>query len=88
MTLSPLYEAPFICLATSGSQARMASKKEEGPVEPSDILQEIVSIEVPCGRCGRMMALQRLYFAVNEITSVGYKCLSCGYEETWPQSPG
>ena len=89
MTISPLfYEGLFPWLATSGSQARMASKKKEGPVEPRDILQEIVSIEVPCGRCTRMMALQRLYFAVNEIISVGYKCLSCGYEETWPQSPG
>ena len=65
----------------------MAPKKKEGRVEPSDILQEIVSVDVPCGRCARMMALQRLYFAVNEITSVGYKCLSCGYEETRPRSP-
>jgi hypothetical protein len=66
----------------------VASKKEELPVEPSDILQEIASVEVRCERCAKQMALQRLNFAINEVTSVGYKCLSCGYEETRPRSPG
>src|SRR4029079_18746339 len=28
----------------------------------------------------------RLYYAVDQICSVGYKCLSCGYEETRPQT--
>jgi hypothetical protein len=54
-------------------------------VEPNDIIREIASIEIPCMRCAKSMALERLYYAVDQICSVGYKCLSCGYEETRPQ---
>jgi hypothetical protein len=32
------------------------------------------------------MAVERVYFALNEVASVGYKCLSCGYEETRPRT--
>jgi hypothetical protein len=28
------------------------------------------------------MAIDRLYYAVDTVISVGYKCLSCGYEES------
>jgi DNA-directed RNA polymerase subunit RPC12/RpoP len=41
---------------------------------------------VHCMRCAKPMALDRLYYAVDQICSVGYKCLSCGYEETRPQT--
>jgi hypothetical protein len=40
--------------------------------------------DVPCPRCQKTMAFERLYYAVNEVASIGYKCLSCGYEETRP----
>jgi hypothetical protein len=51
-------------------------------VEPNDIIRKIVSEEKPCTRCAKSMAIDRLYYAVNEIASIGYNCLSCGYEET------
>jgi hypothetical protein len=55
-------------------------------MEPDNVSREIASAEVPCRRCAKSMAIDRLYYAVNEIASVGYKCLSCGYEETRPHS--
>ena len=48
----------------------------------SDILNRFLSADVPCQRCTKSMAVERLYYAVQEVTSIGYKCLSCGYEET------
>jgi DNA-directed RNA polymerase subunit RPC12/RpoP len=46
----------------------------------------MVFAEVACQRCARGIAVERLYYALNEIASVGYKCLSCGYEETQPRT--
>jgi hypothetical protein len=53
-------------------------------VEPKDFFQKITSVEMGCPRCSKSMAIERVYFAVNQVASVGYKCLSCGYEETRP----
>jgi hypothetical protein len=51
-------------------------------MEPKDSVLNVAADEVPCVRCSKSMAIERVYFAVNEVASVGYKCLSCGYEET------
>jgi Zn ribbon nucleic-acid-binding protein len=53
----------------------------------SRIPKELLFKDAPCPRCQKMMAFDRLYYAVNEVASVGYKCLSCGYEETQPRTP-
>jgi uncharacterized Zn finger protein len=42
---------------------------------------ELTSVEVPCERCSKEMALQRVYFADDKLSSIDYKCLSCGHEE-------
>jgi len=56
-------------------------------LELNDIIRKTPSVEVSCMRCAKSsMALDRLYYAVDQICSVGYKCLSCGYEETRPQT--
>jgi rubredoxin len=54
-------------------------------MEPKDKFQTMPH-EVSCPRCAKSMAIERVYFAVNEVASIGYKCLSCGYEETQPRT--
>jgi hypothetical protein len=53
---------------------------------PTDHFKRVASIEVPCERCSRAMAIQRLYYADPAIgfSSIDYKCLSCGHQETRP----
>jgi len=51
-------------------------------VEPVDARLTHSPAELPCARCGKSMAVERLFYALDKVVSVGYKCLSCGYEET------
>jgi hypothetical protein len=54
------------------------------PKRTYSLSKETPFADVPCPRCQKTMAFERLYYAVTEVASVGYKCLSCGYEETHP----
>jgi hypothetical protein len=55
------------------------------PLTRSSMIQNDAAFaDVPCPRCEKTMGFERLYFAVNEVASIAYKCLPCGYEETRP----
>jgi hypothetical protein len=71
-------------LKTELNGVHPVSTPAERPSTMKCISKDIDFADVPCPRCEKTMAFERLYYALNEVGSVGYKCLSCGYEETRP----
>jgi DNA-directed RNA polymerase subunit RPC12/RpoP len=55
-------------------------------MEPADHFKHVASVDVPCARCSRAMAIQRVNYVdlSTEFSSIDYKCLSCGHEEARP----
>jgi hypothetical protein len=51
-------------------------------MEPGEFIRRVAPTELACSRCTKSMAIDRLYYAVDTVISVGYKCLSCGHEES------
>jgi hypothetical protein len=51
-------------------------------MEPRDFIRRVAPADLACSRCTKSMAIGRLYYAVDTVTSVGYKCLYCGHEES------
>jgi DNA-directed RNA polymerase subunit M/transcription elongation factor TFIIS len=62
----------------------VSSSSKRHSMPQNNILKEISFPDVPCRRCEKTMAFERLYYAVADVAAVQYKCLSCGYEETRP----
>jgi hypothetical protein len=65
-------------------EVMVGTHSERSSKTQNDILKESAFPDVPCPRCQKMMAFERLYYAMDEVASVTYKCLSCEYEETRP----
>jgi hypothetical protein len=73
-----------LLLETELSGVRPVSTPSKRRSMKNSILNKIAFPDVSCARCEKTMAFERMYYALNEVASVGYKCLSCGYEETRP----
>jgi hypothetical protein len=63
---------------------QVSNLSERSSITQKDIRKETTFPNVPCPRCQKMMALEGLYYAMDEVASVSYKCHSCAYEETRP----
>ena len=53
-------------------------------MKPTDDWSRAAFADVFCERCSRPMAIQRLRYAdpAAGFSSIDYKCLSCGHEDT------
>jgi hypothetical protein len=63
---------------------QVGTLSERSSMTPNGVRKESPFPDVPCPRCQKMMTFERLYYAMDEVASVTYKCLSCEYEETRP----
>lgn len=58
-------------------------------MQPSDHFKRVASVDVPCARCSRTMAIQRFNYTGPSagLSSIDFKCLSCGHEQMRPYMP-
>ena len=57
-------------------------------MEISDSIRRVAPTQdLACVRCGKPTAINRVFFAEDAVETVGYRCLSCGFEETRSAAP-